>query len=244
MTSLNVYCFHNLHAFSKSATMAEVVAVISIVANIIALIDISVEIYERTRDFSDGVKDVMPKAFRDVQARLPLIRSALQKTLERARSGEIGEDASKALKQTLAQCEENIKDLNDIFEKVLPKEGASRFKRGLQAVSSLGQDKKVEEINKAMLDHINVLSYFHSSEGATAMQVSEAFKSLTTKVEEAPRKPMFLVRYQKEEDFIGRRSIMEEIKKRFESGSRRVAIAGACIFHTVFSYLGRIDEIK
>jgi hypothetical protein len=43
--------------------------------------------------------------------------------------------------------------------------------------------------------------------------------------QQQPRKPYFMVRYQTDDDFIGREEIMEEISQRFKR-KNRVAIAG------------------
>lgn len=203
--------------------MAEVAfGVIGIIANIIALIEVSVNVYERAQNFRDDVKS-LPKAFHDVHGKLPLLKFALQKTEQRASKLE-GEER-KALEQSLRACHENIKELSEIFKKVFPADGASRLTRGWKAVSSLRHDKNVEAIDKSITSYVEALTFYHSSESASISQITEVLRDLSVKFEEPARKPLFVVRYQKEEEFIGRKPIMEEIEKRFES-SRRVAIAG------------------
>lgn len=72
-------------------------------------------------------------------------------------------------------------------------------------------DKKVEDLDKAMMQYVNV--FLH--------HVSKEAKKL-----EPTRKPLFMVRYGNEEEFIGRQDIMEEIAKRFKSKAQRIAISG------------------
>lgn len=74
--------------------MVEALAVVSIIANIIALIDFGAEIYERAHGFSDGIKDV-PQVFRAVRDRLPLMKLALQNTEKRLSSAPVGQDDEK-----------------------------------------------------------------------------------------------------------------------------------------------------
>lgn len=204
--------------------MAEVaLGVVGVIANIIALIDFSIETYERVQKFRDDVK-LLPKAFQDVNGKLPLLKFALQKTEQRA--SKLGGKEKEALEQSLRDCHQNIKDLSEIFKRVLPTGGASRLTRGWKAVSSFGQDKNVEAINKAMTSYVGALTLYNTSDGASVTQIIEALRDLGVGAKEPPRKPLFMVCYQKEQEFIGRTMIMDEIEKRFGAGVQRVAIAG------------------
>jgi hypothetical protein len=57
----------------------EVLSVIGIISNILQIIDFSVDVYERAKNFSQDVNDT-PKAFRNTSEVLPLVKSALQQT--------------------------------------------------------------------------------------------------------------------------------------------------------------------
>lgn len=76
----------------------------------------------------------------------------------------------------------------------------------------MGVDKKVEKLNKSMMQYVNVLNFHHVVRG--------------TKKLESTRKPLFIVRYRNEEEFIGRQGIMEEIAKGFKLRTQIIAISG------------------
>lgn len=82
---------------------------------------------------------------------------------------------------TISTRQRNIEELDGVFKKVLSPKGASSWRCGLKAISSLGQDKKFEAITKALDTSMNDLYNYHSSKAATAEQVSESFNSLAMK---------------------------------------------------------------
>lgn len=205
---------------------AEVFAVIGIIANILGLIDLSVDVYTRAEGFSHDVNEI-PQAFRHISQALPLVKSALQETEKRIKEGEISEEACQALRKVLDGCEVTVTKLKDIFCDVLPAKDASKWTRGWKAISSKGQDKKVEALDKTLMRFVEVLTLYHSSRGLSTAQFTQAFSKLAVKLEEPTRKPLFMVRYQTEKEcFIGREDLMLEIAKRFEEKAPRVAISG------------------
>jgi hypothetical protein len=141
--------------------MAEALVVIGIIANVIALVDFSRDILDRAGDFGGKVKNV-PKAYRDLKVILPLVGDTLGKTKEKADAGDLDDATCKAIKPVLQGCETKLAELKAIFEKVVPPEGASHFTVFVKAISSVGKDKKVEAIAKAILDYVAVLTYHHA----------------------------------------------------------------------------------
>lgn len=190
--------------------MAEAVAVISIITNIIALINFSAGIYNSAKDLSDGSKDI-PKAFRNISHVLPLVSDSLRKTQEQIESGEIDESSCGGLKPSLESCKDIVLELNNLFKKVLPSDNASKLSRGWKAVSSMVIDKKVEDLNKAMMQYVGVITLYHVS--------NRIQKPNST------RKPLFMVPYRNEE-FIGRNDILAEVAQGFKARAPRIAISG------------------
>jgi hypothetical protein len=206
----------------------EALAVVSIIANIFQLIDFSVNIYERAKTYGQGASEI-PKAFRSTRAMLSLVRNCLEHTQERIDSGELDERHCKELGETLTGCATTIHELGEIFEKVLPAEGASTWARGRKAIASLGQDKKVEDLGNALMRFVSALTLSYSSRGLSTAQFTQGLLSLVPKPnqnEDQVQKPVFMVRHEKEACFIGREDIMKEISDRFAQKISRVAIAG------------------
>ncbi len=205
---------------------AEALVVIGLIANIIAVVDFSVKIYDHAKGFSGDLKEV-PEEFREVRTLLPLISNSLGKTLSRAKSGKIDEATCKVLRPVLENCQTKIEELRKIFEDVLPADGASKWTRVRKAISSVGKDKKAKSIITKIWEDVVALTYHHASEGATAAQL-EAYaekvseRSISTV---SVKRACFMVRYLQEGHFIGRGGIMKEIEHRFKT-KNRVAIAG------------------
>ena len=202
----------------------EALFALGIIANIFQVVDFSNKAIERVRESGRNLHDI-PKAFRDVQTTLPLLANTLGKTKQQIEAGGLDEKTCAALQPVLQNFQSGIQNLNDIFEKLLPKEGSSRLMRGWRAISSLGQDKKVEEIVQLIWRHIPLLTYHYVAD--PIITVNPAM--VTTRSSPAQRKDVhFLVPIQWAEDFTGREAQLELLNsKLFHTGKHvRVALVG------------------
>lgn len=205
---------------------AEALVLVGIIANVVALVDFSIKIYERAKDYQGDYKEV-PKSFRDVKGVLDLISTTLRTTKGKAESGELSEEKCKALQPILQDCQSKIAELKIIFDKYIPADGASKLTKGWKALSSLSQDRKVKDLITSILKYVQVLTLHHATEGATSAQVASLMDAISTMtISPVPsRKPCVLVRYPLDDGFIGREDIMEGIRQRFQV-KNRVAING------------------
>ena len=140
-------------------TGAEALLVVGIVANIVQLVEFTSKAVGRVKDFAQDLHSI-PKSFRDIQITLPLLASTLSKTEDQVNSGQVDEQTCKALRPVLEACETELNELKAIFIQALPPEGASRWTRGRKAVSTLGKDKKVEDIAHHISElRLNLIHY-------------------------------------------------------------------------------------
>ncbi|KAJ6257759.1 Vegetative incompatibility protein [Drechslerella dactyloides] len=133
---------------------AEFVAVASVVSSMIAIADGIKQVVEAAVD-AEG----LPKVFRRAAQKLPIISDILKKarsTLEKTGASKI----ELSIKQTIDDCEENWRQLKDLFEKVIPQDGAPRLERYYKAVKTLGKGGKVENLMKAILESLQLLTNF------------------------------------------------------------------------------------
>ena len=203
---------------------AEAILVLGIIANIVQVVDFSNKAIERVRESRQNLHDI-PKAFRDVQTTLPLLANTLGKTKEHIEAGGLDEETCKALQPVLQDCQSRIQDLNDIFNKLLPVEGSSKVMRGWKAISSLTQDKKVEEIVRLIWRHIPLLTYHCVA--APSITVDKAM--VTTRSSLAQRQDThFSVPIQWTEDFTGREAQIKLLNSKLcRTGKHaRVALVG------------------
>ena len=202
----------------------EALFVLGVIANIIQVVDFSNKAIERVRESRHNLHAI-PKAFRDVQTTLPLLANTLGKTRQHIEAGGLDETTCKALKPVLQDCQSKINDLNDIFDKLLPMEGSSKLMRGWKAISSLGQDKKVEELVQLIWRHIPLLTYHCVA--APLSTVGTAFA--TNRSSLAQKKDThFLVPIQWAEDFTGREAQIKLLNSKLcHTGKHtRVALVG------------------
>jgi hypothetical protein len=146
--------------------MAEVLAVVGVVSNIVQLVDFGSKVLRRLNDFQSSLGDI-PKAFRHVKAELPILLDTLEQTKVAVKNGTIREETKQALLPVVNGCREQIKLLNDVIERVLPLASDSWMKRSGKAISSLHQDTKVAKITAILKSHIQALTYYHSATSST-----------------------------------------------------------------------------
>jgi hypothetical protein len=197
--------------------MAEALAVVSIIANIISLVDITVEIYDAAKGFGDIV-DTLPKMYREARDRLPLILDTLEKTKENAEAGNIDNETCKVLKPVLVQCSANVETLQALFKDIVPAQNASALRVGYKAASGVFHKTKVEAVMKRILEDVNILVSYHVVRGATKEQVAEIAKAISqlsvvvTKAPPIPDSPalVFLMPLSASEDMLlGRETCMK-----------------------------------
>ncbi len=211
----------------------EALVVLGILANVFSVVEFSNKAIDRVKEALENTQD-LPKAFRTLQTLVPLVVSTLHKTEQQARARELGETTCKALVPVIQQCGKTLEDLNDILDKVVPVEGSSRWKRGLKAISSIVQDKKVEEIVKSIESYITLLTYHHVATAPTAAQITSlvaGMSSATITAASAPastRKTYYMAPIQWSDNFTGRDEIMGTLGTKLCQTGRhsRIALVG------------------
>ena len=112
--------------------MAEAIAAISLVANIVQFIDYGSKVATRLNEFHTRVNEV-PKVFRDIRIELPLLLDTLEKTKEQAELGNIAVGTQKALLPVVDGCCRQVELLDEILDKVLISSGDSSWQRSRKA---------------------------------------------------------------------------------------------------------------
>ncbi|KAL8654425.1 MAG: hypothetical protein Q9226_003438 [Calogaya cf. arnoldii] len=204
---------------------AEALIVLGIIANTAGVIDFTGKILGRIKDASENYQNI-PKAFRVVQTTLPLLSHALKQIQQRIDSGVSDEEACAALKPVLQDCQSDISDLNDIFDKCLPKEGSSKFRRGWKAVISLKQDKKVEEISELLRMRVPLLTFHHVTTPASSAMDSVAAGIAASKIADAKRPKIYsMVPVLWADDFTGREEQMSILSSKLSQQGKHVRVA-------------------
>lgn len=140
--------------------MAEVLAGVSIAANIIQLVQFGKALVDRLDEYRTDI-DGFPEAFKHIKYRLKILVDGLSNIKEAVDSGALSEQTQKALRPSIRECAALIQPLSKIIEKALPPPGASRVKRSLKALGSLRYDAQVEKMTKEIDSYIAYMN-FHS----------------------------------------------------------------------------------
>jgi ABC-type transporter Mla subunit MlaD len=140
--------------------MAEALAVVGVVANIIQLVDFTAKVLSRLNEYYTQAGEI-PTSLRQIQAELAALQDALQRTQQAIAAGTLGATAETALKPTLEGCEGQVKALDDLCARILPAIDDSRWKKTQKAILSIKQESKVENVAKTLRSYITTLTFYH-----------------------------------------------------------------------------------
>jgi hypothetical protein len=87
----------------------------------------------------------------------------------------------KAVTLVVNDCKDKWKTLNDLFDKVIPEEKASRVERYYKAVKTLDKGGKVESLMKGILEDIQLLATIKTM---TTTNAEKVIKTITATQEE------------------------------------------------------------
>ena len=204
--------------------MAEALAVISLVSDIVQFVDFGTKVLNRLDEFKSDINEV-PKTFRSIKAQLPLIVDTLKRTQKQADAGHFNDVTANALKPVVYGCLEQVKLLERILYKNVPAEKTSSWQRRLLAIKSLAHDNEVQQINSRLEHYIHLLT-FHQATSNSELLIRETPQLSTGSPVNLPRKLVFMVPFHRDDMFVGRAEILNEIKLKLNKQQRRAVLAG------------------
>ena len=138
--------------------MAEALAAVGIVANIIQVVDFGSRVLKRLQEYQSKLGEI-PEAFRHIKAELPVLLDALQQTKAAIDTGSLRDETKNALLPAVEGCGVQIKALDDVIAEVLPASDDSWVRRSRKAFRSLRHDAKVKKITVVTRGYIQTLTY-------------------------------------------------------------------------------------
>ena len=126
--------------------------VLGIISSIISIINTTKQVYEAIEDEAG-----LPKIFKKSATKLPLI-SKLLEDAERYISNGADESIEAAFTPTLEDCKVQATHLQELFEKVMPEDGDSRWGRYMRAARTIGKGGHVESLVGRILDDLQLLA--------------------------------------------------------------------------------------
>jgi vacuolar-type H+-ATPase subunit I/STV1 len=146
--------------------MAEVLAVVSVVASIVQLVDFSSKVLHRLEEFQSNAAEV-PKSFRHLKAELAVLGDTLRQIKEANDAGSVEVRTERALLPVIEGCCEQVAQLDTVLAKTLPEANESWRKRSKKAIVSLHQDSKVESIARILRNYIRTLTFYYAAGSST-----------------------------------------------------------------------------
>jgi hypothetical protein len=132
--------------------VGEAALALGIISSIISIIDATKQVYEAVED-----EVGLPTNFKKSATKLPLI-SKLLEDAERYVNNVADESIKAAFTPTLKDCKVQAIQLQELFEKVMPEEGDSRWDRYTKAARTIGKGGRVESLVRGILDDLQLLA--------------------------------------------------------------------------------------
>jgi hypothetical protein len=130
---------------------AEFIVVAGVISSIIAIVDGIKKVVEAADEAED-----LPQAFLEASRKLPIISDILEAAKHKIEADNFP-SVEKSVTLVVNSCQEKWITLNNLFEKVVSEDKASRLKRYYMAVKTLGEGCKVENLMKGMFEDILLL---------------------------------------------------------------------------------------
>lgn len=181
---------------------AEAIAVLGLISSVIAIIEASRDLY----DAASSV-DGLHKAFRAVSQNVPLVLNILRDckkvqeqidteyslTTDADRKRDI-EESNKAVEPLILACREDAKQLQEIFQKVVPDDDASRVERYKKAAHAVvpGKKRKVEDLMKEILEKLQLLHTSRFFKSESEQKNEKKSKELETAISQLSELPSSL----------------------------------------------------
>ena len=155
--------------------MAEALATIGIIANIIQLVDFGARVLKRLDQYQSTHAEI-PEAFLHIESELPVLLDALRQTRATINAGSLQEESKRALLPVVEGCGVQINALDSVIKKALPAASDSWARRGRKALGSLRYDAKVEKITAVLRGYIQTLTY-HATISSKPLTDKDSFTS-------------------------------------------------------------------
>src|SRR6266849_5544793 len=192
---------------------------LGLAAAIVQFVEFAAKVTQRLADFNAASEDI-PRAFRQIKIELPLIVDGVNRIKQQSESGKSGSGTSTIEKSTqeallpiIRQCQAETARLDEILEKTVPAAGASTWERRRKALSSLANDKKVEQIAEALGKYVQTLMFHEVIENVTLLSLRAAVPAPAAAEQPEPvkKKVFWVVPFDRNPSFVGRERVFAEI---------------------------------
>lgn len=219
--------------------MAEAFAVIGVVQAAISLVNFGGKIIRRMDEFNHNVKG-LPESFVKIRNQLPLLLKVVEDLQGEASNSKLNVDSESLLMPVLDGLRKDILSFDETLLKSLPSPNASNREKIAKAIKGVGMQKKIDEFWSNIQDYLNTLTAFWQARHATSLREliakvegrlerpaePPAYEALVASMPKPKLNPVWMVKYDIEDDFIGRDEILQAVGRQLAEGNHRAALAG------------------
>jgi len=205
--------------------MAEALAVVGLVSTIVQFIDFGTKIVERLNELTSEV-DGLPKTFQAVKVKLPILIDMLHHTEQQIFADHDNLETATAMKPLINACLTEIIHLQTIFDKALPPQKSPSWQRRLRALRNLSHDKDVDRSLTKLEGHMLLLIFHKSTKDSDPSNKFLTLWQAKDATSQQPPKPVFMVPFDRDETFVGRKDILDSIDQRLNSSRRCAVLSG------------------
>lgn len=217
--------------------MAEAFAILGVVQAALSLVSYGGKIVKRMDEFNHNVKG-LPESFIKIRNQLPLLLNILE-NLE-ANQGELSSETQSLLKPVSDGLRKDIVSFDETLLNVLPSPNASNKEKIAKAFRGVAIEKKIDGFWSSIQYYLNTLTAFQQSRNTNSLRDLKAiigsrserpaeppaYETLLPSVAKPKPNPVWMVKYDFEDDFVGRDGIMSTIEKQLTEGNHRAALSG------------------
>jgi hypothetical protein len=203
--------------------MAEALAVVGLGSNIVQSVDFGSKIVERLNDLASEA-DELPKTFQAVKVRLPILIDMLRRAEQQTSAGHVNLETATAMAPLIDACLTEVKHLQTIFDMALPPQKSPSWQRRLMALKSISKD--VDRILTKLEGHMRLLTFYQITKDSDSSNRLLTLWQAKDATSQQPPKPIFMVPFDPEETFVGRKDILDSINQKLNASRRCAVLSG------------------
>lgn len=219
--------------------MAEAFAIIGVVQAAISLVSFGGKIIKRMDEFNNNVKG-LPESFVKIRNQLPLLLKIVEDLQGEASNSKLNVNSESLLMPVLDDLRKDIVSFDETLLKALPSPNASNREKIAKAIKGVGIQKKIDEFSSNIQGYLNTLTAFWQPRHASSLREliakvegrferpaePPAYEALVASIPKPKLNPVWMVKYDTENDFCGRDEIMSTVERQLTEGNHRAALAG------------------
>ncbi|OGM44074.1 hypothetical protein ABOM_007291 [Aspergillus bombycis] len=200
--------------------MAEAIAVVGFIASVVQLVEAGTKFAKRLKALDSKINDT--DKLTNIGIQLSLVTDALSRTITQAESGLMGEATARSLTALVCNCSKHVSLLQDLLGRLAIDETSSRWEKGKRVLKSVLEDKKIDQMCQTLQGHIQSLIFHQTTTvldltGPLSVSVATPSRTCTS------GNDIFMVPFQQDNQFVGRKDILECIGQLLEGDGQHCA---------------------